>query len=65
MLRFYAAAVNSTQGVESQFSELERQDAKRVAQQSVWRLRSLASIILGIALPANESASFQTRSNVN
>jgi len=46
MLRFYAAAVNSTQGVESQFSELERQDAKRVAQQSIWRLRSLASTTL-------------------
>lgn len=42
MIRFYAASLASTQGVESQFSEAERQSAKRVAQQSLLRLRASA-----------------------
>ncbi|CAE7033166.1 unnamed protein product [Symbiodinium sp. CCMP2592] len=44
MVRFYAASLASTQGVESQFSEAERQSAKRVAQQSLLRLRDRLQI---------------------
>ena len=44
MVQFYGAATSSTQGVESQFSELERQNAPRVAQQMVLRTRDRVEI---------------------
>ena len=44
MLLFYGAATTSTQGVESQFSELERQNAPRVAQQMLLRTRDKVEI---------------------
>ena len=46
MARFHQAAANSTQGVESQFSELQRQTSARVAQQTVRRLRAPSGAIV-------------------